>query len=406
MRAAATDVDNTTPRVNNPASISVGAVDWFQTNRTGSRTFRALEMRSAAQSENPAGGTKKLFHKIRRMMYIACKYRHFYHVMTKKTTVWIRGAGIAGLTAAWHLTRAGFEVVVTDTSGVGSGASGAWWALLNPATGIKATPATHFEQGVTAFETMANELGVGHAPWIRQGIVRPALDKTLEKGFSASASNLAWPEGWVEWKQGVHGLAGNGALMVHRGYAIDTRLWMTTITEALRKQGVEVREHVPDHLSIDTDVVLHATGADILHDPIWSHLTIHAIKGQLREVKVTGIRGTYSALSSRGYAVQIDDGHWILGSTYEHEFTDPYPDSAFDAYILDRFRAMFPQPIEITIIGRWSGIRVGSGNRAPILAEHPTKPGHFVMTALGSKGLLYSQILSQKLVRELSSRTV
>ena len=165
-------------------------------------------------------------------------------------------------------------------------------------------------------------------------------------------------------------------------------------------------EHVPDHLSIDTDVVLHATGADILTDPIWSHLTIHAIKGQLREVKVTGIRGTYSALSSRGYAVQIDDGHWILGSTYEHEFTDPYPDSAFDAYILDRFRAMFPQPIEITIIGRWSGIRVGSGNRAPILAEHPTKPGHFVMTALGSKGLLYSQVLSHKLVRELSSRTV
>lgn len=326
--------------------------------------------------------------------------------MTKKTTVWIRGAGIAGLTAAWHLTRAGHKVVVTDTSGVGSGASGAWWALLNPATGIKATPATDFEMGVTSFETMAVELGVDHAPWIRKGIVRPAIDKTLEKGFSASAKSLAWPAGWVEWKLDVHGLAGHGALEVHRGYAIDTRLWMTTITEALRKRGVEIREQVPDHHKVDSDVVLHATGADILQDPMWSHLNIHPIKGQLREVRVTGIKRAFPALSSRGYAVQIDDGHWVLGSTYEHEFIDSDPDPAFDAYILDRFRAMFPQPIEITIIGRWSGIRVGSGNRAPILAEHPDRPGHFVMTALGSKGLLYSQVLSHKLVRELSSRTV
>jgi glycine/D-amino acid oxidase-like deaminating enzyme len=339
-------------------------------------------------------------------MYIAGKYRHFYHVMTKKTTVWIRGAGIAGLTAAWHLTRAGFKVIVTDSSGVGSGASGAWWTLLNPATGIKATPAAGFLEGVASFEAMANELGVGDAPWIREGIVRPAIDKTLAKGFSASAKSAAWPTGWVEWKESVHGLAGEGALIVHRGYAIDTRLWMTTITESLRSDGVELREHVPDHHSVSSDVVLDATGADILTDPTWAHLNIHPIKGQLREVRVSGIKGSFPALSSRGYAVQIDHGHWILGSTYEHEFTDGDPDPAFDAYILDRFRAMFPQPIDVTIIGRWSGIRVGSGNRTPILAEHPEKPGHFVMTALGSKGLLYSQVLSQRLVRELSSRTV
>lgn len=326
--------------------------------------------------------------------------------MTKKTTVWIRGAGIAGLTAAWHLQRAGYRIVVTDTSGVGSGASGAWWALLNPATGIKATPATGFESGVLAFEAMADSLGVADAPWIRKGIVRPALDATLEKGFSASAKNPAWPDGWVDWSDDVHGLAGNGALTVHRGYAIDTRLWMTTIAHALRSSGAILREHVPASHQEASDVVVHATGADILSDPDWSHLKIHPIKGQLREVRVTGIRGRYPALSSRGYAVQIDDGHWILGSTYEHEFTDMEPDPAFDAYIVDRFKAMFPQPLGIELIGRWSGVRVGSANRSPILAEHPDKPGHWVITALGSKGLLYSQVLAQKLVRELDSRTV
>lgn len=326
--------------------------------------------------------------------------------MTKKTKVWIRGAGIAGLTAAWHLQQAGFDVVVTDTAGVGSGASGAWWALLNPATGIKATPATGFEAGVLAFEAMAESLAVADAPWIRKGIVRPALDAVLEKGFKASAVNPAWPAGWVDWSVDVHGFAGNGALTVHRGYAIDTRLWMTTIAHALVARGGVVREFVPSSHAEPADVVLLATGAAVLSDPDWSHLNIHPIKGQLREVRVTGIRGRYPALSSRGYAVQIDHGHWILGSTYEHEFSDAEPDPAFDAYILDRFKAMFPQPLTLEIVGRWSGVRVGSANRAPILAEHPSKTRHWVITALGSKGLLYSQVLAQKLVRELDSQTV
>lgn len=326
--------------------------------------------------------------------------------MTKKTKVWIRGAGIAGLTAAWHLTKVGFDVVVTDTAGVGSGASGTWWALLNPATGIKASPAYGFKEGIESFECMMKDLSVNDVPWIRKGLVRPATDSNLAKGFAASAKNPEWPPGWVSWKEQMHGLAGKGALIVHRGYAIDSRLWMTTITEALKRNGVEVREHVPMHHKVNADVVLHATGADILQDPDWSHLNIHAIKGQLREVRVNGLKGDYPALSSRGYAVRVDEGHWVLGSTYEHEFADIHPDPAFDAYILDRFRAMFPQPLDVSIIGWWSGVRVGSANRIPILAEHPEKPGQFVMTALGSKGLLHSQVLSRRLVRELSSRTV
>jgi glycine/D-amino acid oxidase-like deaminating enzyme len=34
------------------------------------------------------------------------------------------GAGVHGLSTAWHLAAAGEEVVVVDKSGVGAGASG------------------------------------------------------------------------------------------------------------------------------------------------------------------------------------------------------------------------------------------------------------------------------------------
>ncbi len=326
--------------------------------------------------------------------------------MTKKTDVWIRGGGIAGLTAAWHLHRAGYEVIVTDTSAIGSGASGAWWALMNPATGIKGTPSDGFELGMRSFEDMRIELNVQDVPWIRKEIIRPAIDPTLEKAFRISASLPEWPSGWVSWKEDVHGLSGNGALIVHEAYAIDTRLWMTTISSALRSEGVEIREQVPDHHIVTSRFVVDATGADILSDSKWSHLKLHPIKGQLRDIHVRGIGLHFNALSARGYAVQVDTNHWIIGSTYEHEFSDTGPDPAFDAYLIDRFQAMFPQPLDVKIVGRWAGVRVGSANRKPLLVEHSEFSGRFALTALGSKGLLYSQVLSHKLVQVLNTRTV
>ncbi len=321
--------------------------------------------------------------------------------MENKTDIWIKGAGLAGLTAAWYCAQAGLKVVVTDTSSVGSGASGTWWGLLNPATGIKALPSKGFQAAVESFEKMMTDLKVDSASWIRKGIVRPAIDKMLETNFKSSSKLSEWPAGWVKWSDSIHGLAGEGALHVNCGYAIDTRLWMTTIADHLRSKGVDIREDVPPHHTVASRFVLHATGADILTDPMWAHLRIHPIKGQLREIDVDGIRNDHPPLSARGYAVQVDARHWVIGSTYEHEFKDIDPDPLFDSYLIDRFKAMFPQPLDIKVIARWSGIRVGSYNRAPVFETHPTEKQHLVLTALGSKGLLYSQVLGKQVAEHV-----
>lgn len=330
------------------------------------------------------------------MVYIVGKYRQISQAMENKTDIWIKGAGLAGLTAAWHCAQAGLKVVVTDTSSVGSGASGTWWGLLNPATGIKALPTKGFQAAVESFERMMVDLNLESVPWIRKGIVRPAIDKTLLANFKTSSRLAEWPKGWIKWMDSVHGLSGEGALLVNCGYAIDTRLWMTTIADDLRRRGVDIREDVALNHTVASRFVLHATGADILTDPMWSHLRLHPIKGQLREIDVNGIRIDHPTLSARGYAVQVDGRHWVIGSTYEHEFQDVNPDPLFDSYLIDRFKAMFPQPLDIRVMARWSGVRVGSHNRAPILEVHPVDKQHLVLTALGSKGLLYSQVFGKQ----------
>lgn len=323
--------------------------------------------------------------------------------MTHTPDVWIRGAGIAGLTAAWYLAKAGVRVTLTDTSHLGAGASGMWWGLLNPATGVNPTPVKGVREAIIGFEVMREELGLREATWIRAGIWRPAVDKSLYNGFRKAVMNPDWPAGWLRWDDPVHGLSGNGILRVSAGYAIDTRLWLTTLADRLRSTGVEIREKAPSHLRIDAPIRIETVGASILGDPDWKHLKLHPIKGQLREVDVSGVRGQYPALSGRGYAVQVDDSRWVIGSTYEHDFKDSQPDPAYDGYLIDRFKALFPQPVSVTVVGRWSGVRVGTSTRVPLLAKHPAIPGRWAITGLGSKGLLYSQILGRELAARLTA---
>lgn len=323
--------------------------------------------------------------------------------MTNRTDVWIRGAGVAGLTAAWYCRQAGLSVMVTDTGLCGSGASGTWWALMNPATGVQPAPIPGMKQALIGFEVMRDTLKLRDAPWIKAGIWRPAVDKALEKGFTKAMSHPDWPAGWLRLDRPVHGLTGSALLRVTTGYAIDMRLWLTSVANHLRETGVDIRENVTPNDEVAAKYRIDTVGSDILTDPAWSHLRLHPIKGQLREVDVSGIRGTYPALSGRGYAIQTDGDRWIIGSTYEHEFSDSKPDPAYDGYLIDRFKALFPQPVSVTVVGRWAGIRVGTHNRQPILAQHPDQPGHWAITGLGSKGLIYSQILGQELAARLTT---
>lgn len=336
-------------------------------------------------------------------LHLAGKYIQIGTVNTNRTDVWIRGGGVAGLTAAWHCRKAGLQVVVTDTAAIGSGASGAWWALMNPATGVQPAPVAGIRQAMVGFELMRNELGLDGVGWIKAGIWRPALDKALANGFAKAAAHPDWPAGWLRMDRPMHGLAGSGVLRVAAGYAIDMRLWLTAVAARLGAMGVDIRENVPQHHTVPARHRVDCIGMELLTDPAWAHLRLHPIKGQLREVLVNGIRGQFPALSARGYAIQTDTDRWVIGSTYEHDFTDAKPDAAYDAYLIDRFKAMFPQPVSVTVVGRWAGVRIGSHNRQPILARHPEDETRWAVTGMGSKGLVYSQILGRELADRLTA---
>ena len=92
-----------------------------------------------------------------------------------------------------------------------------------------------------------------------------------------------------------------------------------------------------------------------------------------------------------------------MGSTYEHRFPGPLPDSKGNLYIknkLDRIHERLSS--RIVQESMWAGFRFSTPDRMPIIDELPTYKWHYVFRGLGSKGLLYSHYYAQLFAASLS----
>ena len=86
----------------------------------------------------------------------------------------------------------------------------------------------------------------------------------------------------------------------------------------------------------------------------------------------------------------------VVGSTYEHRFSNLKPDLKGAQYLknkLDRIHENFSSKIVHKSL--WAGFRFSTPDRMPIIDEIPTYRGHYVFRGLGSKGLLHSHYYSK-----------
>src|SRR5437016_980011 len=108
----------------------------------------------------------------------------------------IVGAGIIGLSIAWHLARAGASVSVLERGSVGSGASGAAAGMLAPLAEAK-RPGPFVELGLASLkrypafiESLKEEAGLDPEAG-GAGLLRVALDETAAEAICMASE---WQE--------------------------------------------------------------------------------------------------------------------------------------------------------------------------------------------------------------------
>jgi len=339
----------------------------------------------------------------------------------------ILGAGFAGLSMADELLDRDQSVCLVDRSEPGSGSSGAPLVLINPATGRRAKMVQNAPDSLSAIIDLLMRVKEysGRADFFEHnGILRPALDSELANDFKRSPSKYNWPDkSWIEW-QDEGEFASNysyfgdhcGGLVVKQGYTVNTNLYIRHLTGYLRSRGLDVRFNsdstvaqradgrydikFSDGTDFITNNIIYATGSAVQYDPAWNFLPFKTTKGQLLDLTFESPLPLHESISSMGYFAFMpsEPNRLVVGSTYEHSYDNLQTSEKGKDILYKKLDRTLPGISEAPhIADMWSGERVSSKDHKPVIGEHPLRRRSYLLSGLGSKGMVQGRYLAGQL---------
>jgi len=324
----------------------------------------------------------------------------------------IIGAGLAGASSAYHLSRSGQQVVVLDTNELGRPASGVGGGLANPMMARKGRPVWMAEEALHALETMGIETQ-RRLPGHSASLFRPAKDERQADDFREQArlhpdfgrfregSN---PPAELDYVQTDYGV-----LEVTQGAALDLGATAAGWLEGIETHSVAADwriEGIDDGVVVATSLgeiranrLLLCLGAAAVEHPLTASLNLERIKGQIIRVKKPdGLPDTLPPLSGAAYLV--DDGHggiWI-GSTFERNWETTGETTEAVERLLERAGQVIPSLSGAEVLEQRVGFRVTvPGTRLPMVGPLQPESPIWVLAGLGSRGSLYSALFGSRI---------
>ncbi|MES2123026.1 MAG: FAD-binding oxidoreductase [Chlamydiota bacterium] len=310
----------------------------------------------------------------------------------------ILGAGFAGLSTAWHLLEGGAEVTVFDPKGIGGGASGIAAGLLHPYVGEQGRRTLFATEGMKASEFLF-EVAQAHTEKkvvLSRGIVRYTQEQEQEETFT---SHIA--------AHGDVARVGDHQFLITSGMTVDCSAYLEGLWHAARKRGAHLVEKAMTSLSQlgEYDQIVIAAGAGVWQLEECQGLPISAIKGQVLECKVPEQIPPFSqSCICKGYlAVSDRERICYIGSTYERQdLSEEAQPERVKRELFPKIALFFPEVEQLEVVGCKAAIRVGKkGHYAPTVKR--VRPGVWVFTGLGSRGLLYHAYCGNFLARAILS---
>ena len=140
--------------------------------------------------------------------------------------------------------------------------------------------------------------------------------------------------------------------------------------------------------------------------PVRGQLSIFKVKkgdSWVKKLPRVGISGDGYCLPAN----QLEDGsyEWIVGSSFDEGEEDLAPRETSDDFNREQARGLvnFPEGdlSALTKTGEFVGIRCVAGDRLPIIGALTQRPGIFLATALGSRGILWSALAAKLITAQL-----
>lgn len=322
----------------------------------------------------------------------------------------ILGAGFSGLAVTWWLLQrklknSSIEVTLFDAKGVASGASGVAAGLLHPFAGFHAKLNRFGYEGVDATLELLNaaERGMNYRPFDLSGILRPAISSVQADEFNICSQKYPKDVQWMtidDIQALLPGMAKIPGILINNGITVYSEMYLKGLFLTCLEHGLIFHQQKIDSLDAlkEFDRIVVAIGANCGSLKELSHLDLRYTKGQILELLwPTDLPALPLALNSHIYCVMLPDKtSCLVGSTYEKQFASEEPDwEIAKREILPKLAFLYPPLKNAQVINCRSGIRASGPQHLPILERLSERL--FVLTAMGSKGLLYHALYAKKL---------
>ncbi len=332
------------------------------------------------------------------------------------------GAGISGLSISHSLIRQGQKVLLIDPYKTDLDSYLAPAGLVNVSAGMRAKLSWRGVECYQMFKKRIAELekSSGRDDLFREsGVLRPAVTDKLAENFKQSPQRYDWPEGWIKWldAEKTHALnpvvnAQNGALYLQMGMTVFVDNYLSEYRKELEKEGLVFlgeQAHYQRRSSefqitsrtgrvAGSDRVVVAAGDGLAGFADWKKLPLQYVKGELVLFESDSDLSWDHAISAKGYLLRRGDRLVIAGATYDHHFKNLNTTSEAYDEIREKLGLMVPELTgKLTKRAQFAGVRVTTPDHKPVIGPHDEVEGLYIYTAMGSKGLLYSEYLASLL---------
>ena len=344
------------------------------------------------------------------------------------------GAGICGATIANELLERGRAVCIIDSApSPATGCSSHAYAIAHPHIGKGAPRLLR----LTRLAFLLAEARWKNM-WQQHGIFQPTKkDKTFDRAATeehlrslnldeemAIAMDAQEAKQFCGIEQSGVWLPRGAGLNLHetsKGLLHEqqrlTCVWSTRIA---RLEELSDQWHLFDAsnnliMTANQVVVACAIEAKDLMNSIGIRLPLRPVRGQLsiftvrqndpwiKKLPQVGISGDGYCLPAK----QLDDGsyQWIVGSSFDEGEDDLSPREISDDFNREQAKRLvdYEEGNLSSLIksGDFVGVRCVAGDRLPIIGALPQRPGIFLATALGSRGILWSALAAKLITAQL-----
>jgi tRNA 5-methylaminomethyl-2-thiouridine biosynthesis bifunctional protein len=344
------------------------------------------------------------------------------------------GAGICGATIANELLQRNQAVCIVDAaSSAATACSSHAYAIAHPHIG-RGSPRL---LRLTRIAFLLAEARWGKA-WDQHGIFQPTKkDKHFDRVEVANyLKSLDLDEDIAvaldaQEAEKICGIKQNG-VWLSRGASFNifeasnallrecqhlTCLWNTRVTkmEQLNGQWFLFNQANEAIVTADKVVVATALGSKALMSSIGIKLPLKPVRGQLSIFSIKQDDAWVSKLprvgiSGDGYclpAQRLEDGsyRWMVGSSFDEGEDDLGSRDSSDAFNREQAQGLLAYSegdLKALIkAGDFVGVRCVAGDRLPIIGALTQRPGIFLATALGSRGILWSALAAKLITAQL-----